>query len=74
MSQSIPSTPEQPESAVAAEPAGEESAELADDVEAPLNRAARRAKLKQGDPSHVGPRGTNVRQGKGPRSNSKRPR
>lgn len=45
-----------------------------EEAEQPLNRAARRAKAKGADPSHVGPRGSNVRQGRGPRSNSKRPR
>lgn len=45
-----------------------------EEAEQPLNRAARRAKAKGTDPSHVGPRGSNVRQGRGPRSNSKRPR
>lgn len=44
-----------------------------DDADVPLNRAARRAKAKQTDPSHVGPRGgATVRSGRGPRSHTKR--
>lgn len=69
-----------PEPAAAPEPATQDVDSAAPEdataeaAEQPLNRAARRAKAKVTDPSHVGPRGSNVRQGRGPRSNSKRPR
>lgn len=39
---------------------------------APLNRAARRAKAKQKDPSHVGPRDDHARQARSSRAHSKR--
>lgn len=42
-------------------------------AEAPLNREARRARTTQPAPSHVGPQGGRTRQGRGPRSASKRP-
>lgn len=67
------------EPASAAEPVAPDADAAAEDAaaeeaEAPLNRAARRAKAKGSDPSHVGPRGTTVRNGRAPRSSSKRPR
>ncbi len=70
MSQPTPSTsPEQPEGAVdELEPELDEAAE----AEVPLNRAARRAKAKGNDPSHVGPQSGRTDQGKGPRSHTKR--
>ena len=43
-----------------------------DEVEAPLNRAARRAKAKGNNPSHVGPQAGRTDQGRGPRSHTKR--
>lgn len=55
--------PEQPEPAPAAEPEPDE---------APLNRAARRAKAKKTDPTHVGPRAELARQVRGARPHSKR--
>jgi hypothetical protein len=65
---SRPEQPEQPEPGAEreladAEPVGEPE---------PLNRAARRAKAKQTDPSHVGPRGGLNRQVRGARSHTKR--
>jgi hypothetical protein len=68
MSQPKPPRPEQPESGnehelAEAEPVGEPE---------PLNRAARRTKAKQTDPSHVGPRGGLNRQTRGARSHTKR--
>lgn len=46
----------------------------APEVEPLLNRAARRAKAKQAaQPGHVGPQVGKTRQGKGPRSATKRP-
>lgn len=71
MSHPVPPGSEQPEPAAAAEP------ELADDPAAepaPLNRAARRAKAKKGDPTHVGPREELARQLRGGRPHTKRPR
>jgi hypothetical protein len=64
---------EQP-SAAAVEP---EPAEVADpdgapEAEVPLNRAARRAKAKQTDPSHVGPRAGRTGKGRSARSHTKR--
>ncbi|MFC4944762.1 hypothetical protein [Pseudonocardia sp. GCM10023141] len=72
MSQPVPSAPDQPESAeLEAQPVADD-AEV--EEEAPLNRADRRAKAKLNDPSHVGPRGANIKPGgRGPRSHSKRP-
>jgi hypothetical protein len=71
MSQSQPLPPKQSESAD--EPAPEATeAEPAADPEEPLNRAARRAKAKQVDPSHVGPRAGHAREGHGARSHTKR--
>ncbi len=74
MSQPTPSaTPDQPE-AVVEEVETEASLELDDapEDEAPLNRAARRAKAKGNNPSHVGPQSGRTDQGRGPRSHTKR--
>lgn len=68
MSQPTPSP--QPESASAEEPELDETA--GDEVEVPLNRAARRARAKGNNPSHVGPQAGRSDQGKGPRSHTKR--
>jgi hypothetical protein len=51
-------TPEVPEESGAPDPVApeaDEGAEPEEDAEAPLNRAARRAKAKKSAPSHVGP-------------------
>jgi hypothetical protein len=66
-SESQPLPPSEPDEA-APEAA---QAEPADEPE-PLNRAARRAKAKQNDPSHVGPRAGHAREGHGARSHTKR--
>lgn len=71
MSQPAPSGPEQPEPASAAEP---DPATEPDEEPAPLNRAARRAKAKKGDPTHVGPRDDLARQVRGGRPHTKRRR
>ena len=71
MSQPVPSGPEQPEPPVAAEP---DPATAPDEEPAPLNRAARRAKAKKAEPTHVGPRGDLDRQTRGGRPHSKRRR
>lgn len=68
MSQPVPPAPEQP---IAAEP---DPATEPDEEPAPLNRAERRAKAKKGEPTHVGPRADLVRQIRGGRPHSKRPR
>ncbi len=47
-------------------------AEAEDVVEVPLNRAARRARAKGGNPSHVGPQAGRSDQGRGERSHTKR--
>ncbi len=60
--------PDQPKPA-AAEP---DPAIEPDEEEAPLNRAARRAKAKKGDPTHVGPRDDLARQARGGRPHTKR--
>ena len=70
MSQPTPSPKPEPASAAAGEPELDEAA--VDEVEVPLNRAARRAKAKGGNPSHVGPQAGRSDQGKGPRSHTKR--
>jgi hypothetical protein len=41
---------------------------------APLNRAARRAKAKKAEPTHVGPRADQAARVRGGRPHSKRPR
>lgn len=70
MSQPVPPRPEpRPEPAAAAEP---EPATEPDDESAPLNRAERRAKAKNGEPTHVGPRGDQARQRRGGRPHTKR--
>jgi hypothetical protein len=73
MSQSQPLPSQQ------AEPADERALEAGEAAEAepaaepePLNRADRRAKAKQADPSHVGPRGGRSRVAGGARSHTKR--
>jgi hypothetical protein len=75
MSQPTPATsPEQPDAAVE-EMEPEAALELDDEApeeEAPLNRAARRAKAKGNNPSHVGPQSGRTDQGRGPRSHTKR--
>ena len=72
MSQPQSSGPEQPEPVD--EPASEttEAAEAEPAESEPLNRAARRAKAKQADPSHVGPRPGYAPAGRGGRSHTKR--
>jgi hypothetical protein len=70
VSQSVPSRQQQPEPAPGAEPEVAE-ADPAAEPEA-LNRAARRAKAKGAEPSHVGPRAGVARQAKGARSHTKR--
>ena len=74
MSQPTPSTsPEQPDAAVEEMETDTELAlDDAAEVEVPLNRAARRAKAKGNDPSHVGPQSGRTDQGRGPRSHTKR--
>jgi hypothetical protein len=69
VSQPDPPVPEQPKPAAEPDPATEP-----DEEPAPLNRAERRAKAKKGEPTHVGPRGDLVRQIRGGRPHSKRPR
>ena len=71
MSQSVPPRSEQPEPAAGAEP--EPTTDAAAE-EAPLNRAARRAKAGKAEPGHVGPRDDVARQSRGARPHSKRPR
>jgi hypothetical protein len=66
--QPIPSVTPEPDPVEV--PEVEETA--ADEVEVPLNRAARRAKAKGGDPSHVGPQAGRSDQSRGPRSHTKR--
>ena len=70
MSQSVPSPKPEPSAVEESEPELDEAA--ADEVEVPLNRAARRARAKGGNPSHVGPQAGRSDQGKGPRSHTKR--
>ncbi len=69
MSQPVPPDPAEPKPAAEPDPATEP-----DEESAPLNRAARRAKAKKGDPTHVGPRDDLARQGRGSRPHTKRPR
>jgi hypothetical protein len=71
VSQPVPPGPEQPEPTAAAEP---ETGTEPDEESAPLNRAARRAKAKKGEPTHVGPRGDLARQARGGRPHTKRRR
>jgi hypothetical protein len=73
MSQPLSSGSEQPEPVDEPAPEATEAAEAepAADSE-PLNRAARRAKAKQADPSHVGPRPGFTPSGRGGRSHTKR--
>jgi hypothetical protein len=66
-----PPDPEQPAPAEATEP---ESVVDPAEEPAPLNRAARRAKAKKGEPTHVGPRGDLARQARGGRPHTKRRR
>jgi hypothetical protein len=42
------------------------------EAQAPLNRAARRAKAAQKEPAHVGPRDDHARQARGGRAHTKR--
>jgi hypothetical protein len=65
MSQPTPSPQPEPTE----EPLDEAATEVA---EVPVNRAARRAKAKGTDPSHVGPQGGRADRGRGPRSHTKR--
>jgi hypothetical protein len=69
-SESQPLPPKQSEPAD--EPAPEAGQAEPADAPEPLNRAARRAKAKQNDPSHVGPRAGHAREGHGARSHTKR--
>ena len=69
MSQPVPPGPEQPKPAAADEP---EPTTEPDEESAPLNRAARRAKARKGEPTHVGPRGDLERQSRGGRPHTKR--
>jgi hypothetical protein len=71
VSQPVPPRPEQPEPAAAAEP---DPATEADEESAPLNRAARRAKARKADPTHVGPRADLARQVRGGPPHTKRRR
>ena len=71
MSHPVPTGPEQPEPASDAEP---EPAAEPDEESAPLNRAARRAKARKGEPTHVGPRDDLARQARGGRPHTKRRR
>jgi hypothetical protein len=67
------SVPEQPELVDESAPEATEAAEAEAAAESePLNRAARRAKPKQADPSHVGPRHGFAPAGRGGRSHTKR--
>ncbi|MHA6795875.1 hypothetical protein ACVGVM_20510 [Pseudonocardia bannensis] len=70
MSQPAPSRAQQQEPVL--DPEREATEVDATEAEMPMNRAARRAKAKQAAPSHVGPDGGPVRQGRGPRSHTKR--
>lgn len=77
MTQPIPSTQRTVPAADA--PATEEPEVAVDEqegdeveAEAPLNRAARRARAKGNNPSHVGPQAGRTDQGRGPRSHTKR--
>jgi hypothetical protein len=73
MSQHQPSGLEQPEHVDQPAPEATEAAEAEPAAESePLNRAARRAKAKQADPSHVGPRPGYAPAGRGGRSHTKR--
>jgi hypothetical protein len=73
MSQPQPSPSQQAEPADERAPEAPETAEAEPAAEPePLNRAARRAKAKQADPSHVGPRGAQSRTVNGGRSHTKR--
>jgi hypothetical protein len=73
MSQPQSSGPEQPEPVDEPAPEATEAAEAEPAAESgPLNRAARRAKAKQTDPSHVGPRPGYAPVGRGGRSHTKR--
>jgi hypothetical protein len=73
MSQPLSSRPEQPEPVDEPVPEASEAAEGEPTAESePLNRAARRAKAKQSDPSHVGPRPGYAPTGRGGRSHTKR--
>jgi hypothetical protein len=65
--------PEPDAAAAATSPADAVEADGDAESDAPLNRDARRAKVKQVAPSHVGPQGGHSRQGRGPRSATKRP-
>lgn len=72
----MPAKPTQPEPT---EPDAENlNAENVDDAaaeeEVPLNRAARRAKLKQKAPTHVGPQPGRTNQPRFTRGSSKRPK
>jgi hypothetical protein len=70
VSHPIPPDSEQPEPAAATEP--ESAGDPSEEEPAPLNRAARRAKAKKGEPTHVGPRGDLARQARGGRPHTKR--
>jgi hypothetical protein len=69
VSQPVSPRSEQPEPAAGAEP--EPAADPSAD-DAPLNRAARRAKAAKAEPTHVGPRDDVARQGRGARPHTKR--
>jgi hypothetical protein len=71
VSRPVPPDPEQPEPAAATDP--EPAVDPAEEP-APLNRAARRAKAKKGEPTHVGPRGDLARQARGGHPHTKRRR
>jgi hypothetical protein len=72
MSQPQSSGPEQPEPVDEPAPEATEAAEAEPAESEPLNRADRRAKAKQADPSHVGPRPGYAPSGRGGRSHTKR--
>jgi hypothetical protein len=70
---SQPTSPEQPDAvAEETEPEAALEPDEAPEEEAPPNRAARRAKAKGNNPSHVGPQSGRTDQGRGPRSHTKR--
>ncbi|WP_028936577.1 hypothetical protein [Pseudonocardia spinosispora] len=66
----MPAKPTQPEPT---EPEAENIDAVTAEEEVPLNRAARRAKLKQKAPTHVGPQPGRTNEQRFTRGSSKRP-
>jgi hypothetical protein len=71
VSHPVPPDSEQPGPDAVTEPESESAGDPGEEP-APLNRAARRAKAKKGEPTHVGPRGDLARQARGGRPHTKR--